>query len=242
MAANKDLPTLQQVAIFREELDSNMKFLATNGNKLGEKDWDFASSLCDFYDKYDSLSNKQCQYAMKFWRELKNLGSTGAAEVEDKEAVVTVDTSELLELFNKARETLKFPKLVYPITSHSRLRIYPRIHRNPGNIAVFKDEDRVDGANTEVELSMLVCEINKDGNLFWNREASIPLRLLTKNVITEPKAKLVTKGKEFKLCCYCGNELTAPASLHAGYGPICASNWGLPWGDTFDPEKLVETL
>lgn len=235
MAVNKDLPTLQQVAIFREELDSNMKFIATNYDKLGDAQSSFAASLCDFYDKYDSLSDKQAQYAMKFWRELKNLGSTGAVEVEDKEAVTSIDTSELLELFNKAREHIKYPKLVYPITTGTRLRLYPRVFKNPGNIAVYKDTD-------EGSLAELVCEITKDGKLFWNKEASIPLRLLTKNVITEPKAKLVTKGKEFKLCCYCGNELTAPASLHAGYGPICASNWGLPWGDTFDPEKLIETL
>ena len=36
-------------------------------------------------------------------------------------------------------------------------------------------------------------------------------------------------GQRFGHCCFCGLELTNKASVHLGYGPICASNYGLPW-------------
>jgi len=35
-------------------------------------------------------------------------------------------------------------------------------------------------------------------------------------------------------CSYCGLELTDARSVTVGYGPICASHWGLPWGDAVD--------
>lgn len=38
-------------------------------------------------------------------------------------------------------------------------------------------------------------------------------------------------GQKFGRCCFCGLELTNRASIHAGYGPICAEKFGLPWGD-----------
>lgn len=32
-------------------------------------------------------------------------------------------------------------------------------------------------------------------------------------------------------CCFCRIGLDDPRSTARGYGPICARNWGLPWGD-----------
>lgn len=31
-------------------------------------------------------------------------------------------------------------------------------------------------------------------------------------------------------CCYCGRELSTAESRGAGYGPVCAERYGLPWG------------
>lgn len=31
-------------------------------------------------------------------------------------------------------------------------------------------------------------------------------------------------------CCFCGLTLTDGPSIAAGYGPVCARNYGLPWG------------
>lgn len=46
-----------------------------------------------------------------------------------------------------------------------------------------------------------------------------------------PIETAILYGKKYKSCCFCGLGLTNPASLHAGYGPICAENYSLPWGD-----------
>lgn len=31
-------------------------------------------------------------------------------------------------------------------------------------------------------------------------------------------------------CCFCSHEIDTPESVEAGYGPVCAKKYGLPWG------------
>jgi hypothetical protein len=39
-------------------------------------------------------------------------------------------------------------------------------------------------------------------------------------------------GKLHGKCCFCHKSLSDPASTAVGYGKVCASHYGLPWGDT----------
>ena len=43
----------------------------------------------------------------------------------------------------------------------------------------------------------------------------------------------VAKASASKLgaCSFCGSRLSDPISKKMGYGPVCASNYHLPWGD-----------
>ena len=43
------------------------------------------------------------------------------------------------------------------------------------------------------------------------------------------------------ICTFCGAELTDDRSKQAGYGPVCAENFNLPWGDKQPlPNDLTE--
>ena len=49
----------------------------------------------------------------------------------------------------------------------------------------------------------------------------------------EPATFAAQYGKVTNQCCFCGRLLTddkAGRSVEVGYGPICADNYGLPWG------------
>jgi hypothetical protein len=46
----------------------------------------------------------------------------------------------------------------------------------------------------------------------------------------DPAAVAQHYGHETNQCSFCGLELTDQRSVSVGYGPICAGNWGLPWG------------
>ena len=47
----------------------------------------------------------------------------------------------------------------------------------------------------------------------------------------DPASYSARVGRETGSCCFCRKGLTTKASLAAGYGPICASKLGLPWGE-----------
>jgi len=38
-------------------------------------------------------------------------------------------------------------------------------------------------------------------------------------------------GKMVGRCCFCSLPIDTPESVSAGYGPVCAANKGLPWGE-----------
>lgn len=37
-------------------------------------------------------------------------------------------------------------------------------------------------------------------------------------------------GRKTSNCCFCKKHLETSESVSAGYGPVCAAHWGLPWG------------
>lgn len=47
----------------------------------------------------------------------------------------------------------------------------------------------------------------------------------------DPIRHAAAHGQRTSNCCFCRLQLTDGRSLAMGYGPVCASNWGLPWGD-----------
>lgn len=52
-----------------------------------------------------------------------------------------------------------------------------------------------------------------------------------KEMATDPIATAAKYGKLAGVCCFCHHPLTDERSTSVGYGPVCAKNWGLPWGE-----------
>lgn len=46
----------------------------------------------------------------------------------------------------------------------------------------------------------------------------------------DPAAFAAASGKKAGICCFCGRHLETKESVEAGYGPICAEKFHLPWG------------
>lgn len=66
-----------------------------------------------------------------------------------------------------------------------------------------------------------------------------------RELLTEADVSLVAAarrhGQETKVCSFCGLHLSDPHSVEAGYGPICAAHYGLPWGEALSlPQPPVE--
>lgn len=61
---------------------------------------------------------------------------------------------------------------------------------------------------------------------------------LTKVLCENPLAAARLWGQRTSRCCFCNLPLETPESVTAGYGPVCAENWGLPWGEVGDVRCL----
>lgn len=53
---------------------------------------------------------------------------------------------------------------------------------------------------------------------------------LLREFAANPSQVGATIGRRMGACCFCSRKLTTNESLAAGYGPVCAENYGLAWG------------
>lgn len=74
-----------------------------------------------------------------------------------------------------------------------------------------------------------VGKIEKNGTLILYQDKELVSTVLSE-MVEDPYAFTKAQGLRYGFCCFCARELTDPASVSAGYGPICAENFGLPWG------------
>jgi Family of unknown function (DUF6011) len=219
-----------EISIFREELEANMTYLRKGLERLSGSTRDWAERMCDFYETHERLTDKQVAIALTPFRTLQDMeryshGERGTPASEKgapdpgTSSKVLLDTSEIRELFTIAAQKLKFPKLTYYRPEGKNLTFYPRVHKNPGMIAVKMEHP-----------DLLIAEFS-DRQFLWMPAAPIEIRKLIVSILKKPVELLTENGKAYSTCCYCGLGLTDPRSIVAGYGPVCASNWELPWGE-----------
>lgn len=78
--------------------------------------------------------------------------------------------------------------------------------------------------------------VSNDGK-FWptgklTAEQLFPVVEVLDALAADPVKVTGQHGVATGQCCYCGTALSTAESRSVGYGPICASKFGLPWGDT----------
>jgi hypothetical protein len=152
-------------------------------------------------------------------------------------SVAGTSSNNLFALFDKAKETLKYPKLTYVFNDG----IYPD-----------KIQLSLAGAKASKPGSINITDGGPYGRNVWfgriNRGAEAPAiqsnfrntALADKiyKIMEDPQGMAKLQGQKFAHCCFCGLELTNKNSVTVGYGPVCAENWGLPWEGTADAAEL----
>lgn len=78
---------------------------------------------------------------------------------------------------------------------------------------------------------------------FHSRPEATPAHIATLSEFdTDVAQGAKVYGRAFGHCCFCGLTLTDQPSVEAGYGPVCAGRWGLPWGQVTLPDDLLSQL
>ncbi len=129
---------------------------------------------------------------------------------------------KIVAMFKKAGSTLKAPKIRLQDGSGRtyQLRLAGPYQRYPGTVNV-----------TTGRGSVWLGRIMEDGLFLPTRHDPLPDGLvdLLAAFAADPASVARKYGGLTGRCCFCGLTLTDPRSTTAGYGPVCAVNYSLPY-------------
>jgi hypothetical protein len=180
---------------------------------------DFAASLIQQHNRRRSLSANQWPWVHKMVFDLENPRTAPAAEEG-------INLSEIVALMDRAFDEgkgLKNPKITIQIEGiEFKLSRAGDRSKAPGTVNVTD----MGGWGDNVWYGRIL----RDGGLQSSRNVTpgVKDRLVVLN--GDPVGFAAAHGKLTGACCFCHSPLKTAESTEVGYGPVCAKNWGLPWG------------
>ncbi len=200
------IPVADRIKVLQKAIDDK---------KLPEKDIPFATSLITNF-KFRPLSIKQGE-----WLDILITRAQPAPP-----ARVMCDFSGVYTLFQRAKEHLKHPKIrlqmngreitLYLSGPNSRVPDVVNVTRGP-----FGTPNNWLGRVSAAGVWEPSRDVGKD---------AAPVAKLLKALAKDPEAVAAEYGKLMGRCCFCGRGLDDARSTEVGYGPVCATNYGLSWG------------
>lgn len=182
---------------------------------------DFAQSLVESFHKYGRWTDGQRPWAHKLAYDQQDKSQREAARASQPKAVGP-KLERLGDMLYTAATQLKHPRIVAEIDGNEiRVNIAGPNARVPGSLNVTDNG----GFENGQWFGRIV-----DGEFQPSRNCPdwVLPALVAFNERPEEIARLY--GQKYGRCCFCSRELITTESVEAGYGPICADHYGLPWG------------
>ena len=149
-------------------------------------------------------------------------GSTFAIVPQARPTTAQVgDLTALLALFDRASRNLKWPKVVLEGVRVTR--------KQDGTLKVTGTEKRWNerfGKDDYVWYGTVAL----DGTYAPSRAAPAGVVDQLKALAANPANEAGRLGRLHGNCVFCAHDLSHDNSTTVGYGPVCADNYGLPWG------------
>ena len=165
------------------------------------------------------FSNKQADW-------IKKLAAAGLKPLSNV-AAEEVNVAGVVALFERAAKNLKYPKIRLQSASGLPVVLSRAGDRSktPGWINVT--DGGPFGAN------VYYGKINPENGVwqFPRVEPAADVQAVVFELSEDPVGMAARYGKLTGNCCFCVRGLTDERSLAEGYGPVCAKNFGLPWGN-----------
>jgi hypothetical protein len=203
-------------------LDLQVTMLAASIPQLSPRDRNFASSLCDQYNRHGRLSAAQEPWIARLLERAlapnepgENVGSLGG----------------IVELLERARQHLRYPAILLRANQIDlRLSIAGPRARVPGSVNVTSTDRRDSDGQRDFYGRVTSGGVFEPNNRY-DRETQTAIAAAIRVMATSPAEAAAEYGHLTGVCCFCGRRLTDERSTAVGYGPICAGHYGLPWGD-----------
>lgn len=190
-------------------------------DNLRSKDQNFAKSLIMGFNKWGSLTERQFPHAMR----LAVVARDGYTQREAAPTTNLGDFGEVFGLMQGAAANLKFPKI--------------RLHTEDGKPVVLG----IAGPRSKYAGQIQITDggpygsnryygrIDGQGNWTRGRDAESGVEAILRRLGDDPAGTAADYGKLTGSCCFCSKHLEDERSTDQGYGPVCAKNFNLPWGN-----------
>ena len=146
-----------------------------------------------------------------------------------------ISLAPITDLFRRAAERLKRPKVVLMTASGMGIRIgiAGDASRDPGSVTVVANKN-----STWLGRVTTTGEWQPSG--FCDRHTAKELYDLLQRFADDPAAIAAEYGRMTGFCCFCSRPLADERSTAVGYGPVCAEKFRLPWGKPQQDKKETE--
>jgi hypothetical protein len=145
------------------------------------------------------------------------------AERAPQAAQTVGDLSAIVAMFDRARQHLRYPAVVL---DGFRVNVAGDRAREPGSLTITSPAKGADGRRAWLGRVTLA------GQFEPARETPADLGDKLRAFAADPAGVAAYYGRLHGACCFCRKPLRDERSTAVGYGPNCAENFGLPWGET----------
>jgi hypothetical protein len=139
------------------------------------------------------------------------------------------DFSGVINLFAVAAQNLKYPKirLVTPEGQHLVLSVAGPQASQPGTVNVTDGGKHFD---TRKWFGRVSPAGRWEPSKKFGAETAASVGAMMAALALDPDKVASDYGRLTGQCCYCSKGLDDSRSVEVGYGPVCAKNFGRPWG------------
>lgn len=203
-------------------LHEDIETLASKFALLPNSDQAFAHGLVKYYKEHQTLSPKQIPWVEKLIAKADLMAIVKADPLVAPHLAepLALNVTGIVALFTKAKEHLKFPKIVLKSDGYTvKLSHAGPKSKYPGAIFV----------SGEGKFGTYYGRVTPEGVWLPTAAAHIlpGLEGLLLKLSKNPSRVAKEHGKLTNNCCFCHKFLTDPRSVAAGFGPICAGHFGL---------------
>jgi Family of unknown function (DUF6011) len=213
-----------------QQIESNLTY-GEAAELLSNLQSGFAQSLASQYRQWSNNANRRYPNpwspAQQFWA-FKLAETRRSATVEPPAPVAAqtpmaqytvISTPNIAEMLFKPTK-LKSPKIVFQVNDG---KIAFLQHRNSTEtfVIIFNN-----GQSRKV-----VGYITKQGECKIYPQMPTSCQVTLDEFESSPLVFVSEYGKRTGACCFCRLSLKDERSVKAGYGPICAKHYHLPWGE-----------
>jgi hypothetical protein len=202
-------------------LTEQVRELESKIPQLGQRDREFAHSLCSQYSR-KGLSAKQAEW-------VGILLNRATAPAPQPVTVQVGSLQPIVAMLERAKQHLKFPAILVRVNDRDlRLNIAGPKSSEPGSINVCSA-----GAYSERDW---FGRVSTDGAFEpcrkYDPTTQAAIAAALNALASDPAGAAAAYGHLTGNCAFCGTALTDGRSTEVGYGPTCAKHYGIPWGKT----------